>query len=136
MDIDRIYAVETTDYNVTIREIELSCPVSANSSPTEYKTKAAVNLDPYQATNTIPASKMKCVLSLQSNAHQPYHIIAFFPHKEDADEYLKIAKDMRNKRLDDAIIEAKSQLDKLTSLRKELSAPDAEQKTETIKVNG
>lgn len=122
--IDHIYAVETEDYNVKLLEVELSCPVSADSAPTEYKTKTAVNLDPYQKTNTIPASKMKCVLPLQGDTYQPYHIIAYFPCKEDADMYLKIAKDARNKRLDDAIIKTKSQLDRLTSLREGLRAPD------------
>lgn len=115
--IDRIYAVETKDYEVILREIELSCPVPANSTPAEYKTKCPVYLEPDAMTNTIPASRMECVIPLQMTAYRPYHIITYFSRKEDRKKHLRMARNARNERLDNDINDAKSKYIKLMRIK-------------------
>lgn len=112
-----IYAVETKGYGITTHKIELSCPVLAGDMPVEYKTKNAVYIDADHMVNVIPAAKMKCVLSLQGSSHSQYHTIVYFPCGEDIDQYLEIATDMRNKRLDAAILKTEQQLEELKRVK-------------------
>lgn len=122
MPVTNIYAVETIDYAVKFKTLEVEDIVRDDKTGDIelYKLKTAVSVGLWHLSNLLSTSHFERDIELSHITDREYHVIRYFTNRDKAEKYQKLALTVRDSRLDNDILQAKSKVEYLEGIKANL----------------